>query len=61
MGECQDLEDYATKSIPDGCSFKALDSKGRIVGVTLNGIIKRPVSLLLTFLLGDMKLDKIKI
>lgn len=42
LGECKDLEVYCTKSISDGCSFKATNSDGEIVGVFLNGIIKKP-------------------
>ncbi|KAG5676125.1 hypothetical protein PVAND_005978 [Polypedilum vanderplanki] len=42
LGECKDLEDYCKKSIPDGCSFKAVNSNGEIVGVFLNGIIRKP-------------------
>lgn len=44
LGECKELEDYATKSLPERCSFKAVNSNGEIVGVAVNGVIKRPVS-----------------
>jgi arylalkylamine N-acetyltransferase len=43
-GDCKDLEEYCLKSLSDDCSFKAVDKKtGKIVGVILNGIIKKPV------------------
>lgn len=45
MGDdCKELEEYSTKSIVDNCSFKALNSNGEIIGVFLNGIVKKPVS-----------------
>lgn len=44
LGDCVELEEYATKSIVEKCSFKALNSRGEIVGVTMNGIVKKPVS-----------------
>jgi arylalkylamine N-acetyltransferase len=44
LGECKDLEDYCTKSIPDGCSFKAVNSDGEIIGVFLSGVIKKPTT-----------------
>lgn len=47
LGECEDLEEYCKKSIPDACSYKAVNSNGDIVGVYLNGIIKKPVSFML--------------
>lgn len=43
LGECKDLEDYCTKAIPDECSFKAVNSDGEIIGVFLNGIVRKPV------------------
>lgn len=42
LGECQDLVDYAAKCIKDECSFKAMSPSGEIVGVFLNGYMKRP-------------------
>jgi arylalkylamine N-acetyltransferase len=45
LGECKDLEAYCLKSIPDGCSFKAVNADGEIIGVFLSGMIKKPVSL----------------
>lgn len=41
MGDCMELEKYATKSIGEKCSFKALNSKGEIIGVAMNGIVKK--------------------
>lgn len=46
LGECEDLEVYCTKSISDKCSFKATNAEGEIIGVFLNGIIKKPVRFL---------------
>lgn len=45
--DCKELEEYSIKSLPDKCSFKAVNSNGEIVGVFLNGIVKKPVSILL--------------
>jgi len=42
LGECKELEEYATHCIPEKCSFKATNSKGEIIGVFLNGIIHKP-------------------
>lgn len=44
MGDCVELEKYATKSIGKKCSFKALNSRGEIIGVAMNDIVKKPVS-----------------
>lgn len=44
LGECKELEEYASKSIPERSSFKAVDKNGKIVGVAINGIVKKPVS-----------------
>lgn len=43
LGECKELEEYATHCIPENCSFKATNSKGEIIGVFLSGIIRKPV------------------
>lgn len=51
LGECKELEEYASKSLPERCSFKAVNSKGEIVGVAINGIINRPVSIVRSILL----------
>ncbi|XP_031638698.1 dopamine N-acetyltransferase isoform X3 [Contarinia nasturtii] len=42
MGDCVELEKYTTKSIGEKCSFKALNSRGEIIGVAMNGIVKKP-------------------
>lgn len=47
MDDCAELEEYATKNIGEHCSFKALNARGEIIGVAMNGIIKKPVSILL--------------
>ncbi|XP_037035334.1 dopamine N-acetyltransferase isoform X2 [Bradysia coprophila] len=44
LGECKELEEYATHCITDDCSFKATNSKGEIIGVFLNGIIHKPAA-----------------
>lgn len=44
LGDCVELEEYATKSISEKCSFKALNSRGEIIGVSMNGIVKKAVS-----------------
>lgn len=41
LGDCPELEYWATKYIKDGCSFKALNTKNEIIGVILNGIIHK--------------------
>lgn len=47
MADCVELEEYATKNIGEHCSFKALNSRGEIIGVAMNGIIRKPVSILI--------------
>lgn len=42
LGECKELEKYSTKSLHEHCSFKAVNSRGEIVGVNINGLISRP-------------------
>ncbi|XP_055376448.1 arylalkylamine N-acetyltransferase 1-like isoform X2 [Condylostylus longicornis] len=42
LGECKELEEYSLKCIPDKCSFKAVNTNGKIIGVFLNGILKKP-------------------
>ncbi|XP_037954747.1 dopamine N-acetyltransferase isoform X2 [Teleopsis dalmanni] len=42
LGECKELEEYSLKCIKDDCSFKAVDKNGKILGVFLNGLLKRP-------------------
>lgn len=51
MGDCVELEKYATKSIGEKCSFKALNSRGEIIGVAMNGIVKKPVIFFFSFCL----------
>ncbi|XP_058126033.1 arylalkylamine N-acetyltransferase 1 [Anopheles ziemanni] len=42
LGECKELEKYCTKSIHEQSSFKAVNSRGEMVGVILNGMITKP-------------------
>uniref|UniRef100_A0AAG5DRM4 aralkylamine N-acetyltransferase n=2 Tax=Anopheles atroparvus TaxID=41427 RepID=A0AAG5DRM4_ANOAO len=42
LGECKELEKYCTKNLSEHSSFKAVNSRGEIVGVTLNGTIMKP-------------------
>lgn len=42
LGECKELEKYSTKCIHEHCSYKAVNSRGEIVGVNINGLISRP-------------------
>ncbi|XP_055636417.1 arylalkylamine N-acetyltransferase 1 isoform X1 [Toxorhynchites rutilus septentrionalis] len=42
LGECKELEKYSTKSLHEHCSFKAVNSRGEIIGVTLNGLVLKP-------------------
>lgn len=46
LGECKELEEYSLKSLSDKCSFKAVNANGEIVGVAMNGIVKKPVSII---------------
>jgi len=43
LGECKELEKYSLKSLPDNCSYKAVNKKGEIIGLFLNGLLRRPV------------------
>lgn len=47
--DCKELEEYCIKSVPENCSFKAVNSKGKMVGALTNAIIERPVSILTAF------------
>ncbi|XP_073946326.1 arylalkylamine N-acetyltransferase 1-like isoform X2 [Choristoneura fumiferana] len=38
---CPELEDYASSSLSDGVSIAAFDDLGEMVGVVINGIVKR--------------------
>lgn len=40
---CPELEDWGCSLLSDGCSFKAIDATGSIVGVLLNGTISKAV------------------
>lgn len=42
LGECKELEKYCTKNLHEHCSFKAVNSRGEIVGVNINGLITKP-------------------
>jgi len=41
LGECKELEKWSLSCIPENCSFKALNSNGEIIGVFLNGIVRK--------------------
>lgn len=45
LGECEELEQWSLSCIPERCSFKAVNSNGEIIGVFLNGIVKKNVSI----------------
>lgn len=45
LGECKELEIWSTQSIKEGCSFKAINSDGEIIGIFLNGLLTKPVSI----------------
>jgi len=45
LGECKELEEYASKCIPENCSFKAVNKDNKIIGVSINSILERPVSI----------------
>lgn len=42
LGECKELEKYSLKCVKDNCSYKAVNKKGEIIGVFINGLMKRP-------------------
>ncbi|XP_055545999.1 arylalkylamine N-acetyltransferase 1-like isoform X2 [Wyeomyia smithii] len=42
LGECKELEKYSIKCLHEHCSFKAVNSRGEIVGVNINGVVNRP-------------------
>lgn len=42
LGECKELEKYSTKNIHEHCSYKAVNGRGEIVGVNINGLINKP-------------------
>lgn len=42
LGECKELEKYSTKNLHEHCSFKAVNGRGEIVGVNINGLVHKP-------------------
>ncbi|EDV37500.1 uncharacterized protein Dana_GF11376 [Drosophila ananassae] len=42
LGECKELEKYSLKPLTDNCSYKAVDKDGKIIGIFLNGLLRRP-------------------
>ncbi|XP_018782683.1 PREDICTED: dopamine N-acetyltransferase isoform X2 [Bactrocera latifrons] len=42
LGECKELEEYTLKCVKDNCSFKAVHNNGDLIGIFLNGLLKRP-------------------
>ncbi|XP_017017059.1 arylalkylamine N-acetyltransferase 1 isoform X1 [Drosophila kikkawai] len=42
LGECKELEKYSLKPLTDNCSYKAVNKKGEIIGIFLNGLMRRP-------------------
>ncbi|XP_017476326.1 PREDICTED: dopamine N-acetyltransferase [Rhagoletis zephyria] len=42
LGDCKELEEYTIKCIKDNCSYKAVHTNGELIGVFLNGLLKRP-------------------
>jgi hypothetical protein len=44
MDDCNELEEYTLKCIPEQCSFKAVNAQGEIIGVAINGLMRRPVN-----------------
>lgn len=42
LGECKELEKYSTKNLHEHCSYKAINGRGEIVGVNINGLINKP-------------------
>lgn len=61
MGDCVELEKYATKSIGEKCSFKAVNSRGEIIGVAMNGIVKKPVIFFQSYMISTLIINRIKI
>ncbi|XP_034476367.1 dopamine N-acetyltransferase isoform X2 [Drosophila innubila] len=44
LGECIELENYSMKSLKDNCSYKAINKNGEIIGVFINGLLRRPAA-----------------
>ncbi|SPP75218.1 dopamine N-acetyltransferase isoform X1 [Drosophila guanche] len=42
LGECKELEKYSLKPLSDNCSYKAVNKSGDIIGIFLNGLMRRP-------------------
>ncbi|EDW35641.1 GL17369 [Drosophila persimilis] len=42
LGECKELEKYSLKPLTDNCSYKAVNKSGDIIGIFLNGLMRRP-------------------
>ncbi|KAH8401917.1 hypothetical protein KR009_008700 [Drosophila setifemur] len=42
LGECEELEKYSLKPLVDNCSYKAVHKNGDIIGIFLNGLLRRP-------------------
>ncbi|KAH8284584.1 hypothetical protein KR018_004943 [Drosophila ironensis] len=47
LGECKELEKYSLKPLGDNCSYKAVNKEGKIIGIFLNGLLRRPVGFIL--------------
>lgn len=45
---CPEFDASVTEYIGQDCCFKALNSRGEIVGIYLNGLIKRSVSFIVS-------------
>lgn len=41
LGDCPDLEEWSLKYMLEGRSFKAINPAGEIIGVIINGLIRR--------------------
>lgn len=42
--ESEEFDEYAIQDLEQGCNFKALNSRGEIVGVFLGSLIEKSVS-----------------
>ncbi|EDW02289.1 arylalkylamine N-acetyltransferase 1 [Drosophila grimshawi] len=42
LGECYQLEQFSVKPLKDNCSYKAVNRNGEIIGVFINGLMRRP-------------------
>lgn len=43
MGDCMELEEWATQNIAECTSFKAVNSEGEMIGIVLNAFMHKPV------------------